>query len=204
MTTALKRYLAWAITAERRSQGPLRCSGSVFGRIELPIRPHTERVDVRLWRTAGDTRSVRGGDGAATGRTGRRRPASRSMLDLLTFLLIGVLTLGPQSPALAAHTHYGETARKVAREIHCKNFRRTGGGEFNKDAGICWLKGKRVNVITFRGPGQQRDWNAVARYGLPSNHWWANGEGALVTARNGNKPAARIGARRLPGVLKHG
>lgn len=139
-----------------------------------------------------------------SGGAGRCTPARRWILAMHAVILVGALTLGVPSPVVAAHTHYDESARKVAREINCKNFRRTGGGEFHKDAGICWLKGKRVNVITFRGPGQQRDWNAVARYGLPSNHWWANGEGAVVTARNGNKPAARIGARRLPGVLKHG
>lgn len=55
-----------------------------------------------------------------------------------------------------------------------------------------------VNVITFRGPAQQREWNAGAMFGLPSGHRWANGKGALVTARNGSKSAARVSARRCP------
>jgi hypothetical protein len=134
--------------------------------------------------------------------SGRHVLAARSALGLAAVLVVGLVNFGFQAPAVAAHTHYGESAREVAREIKCTNFRRTGRGELNKDAGVCWLKGKRVNVITFRGPGQQREWNAVARYGLPSAHWWANGKGAVVTARDGNKPAAQIGARRLPGVLK--
>jgi hypothetical protein len=144
------------------------------------------------------------GGGVVSGGGGRYVTTNRWSRGLFAALLVGALTLGGESPAVAAHTHYGESARKVAREMKCKDFRRTGGGEYNKDAGICWIKGKRVNVITFVGPRKQRDWNVVARYGLPSSHWWANGKGAIVTARNGNKPAARIGARRLPGVLKHG
>lgn len=109
------------------------------------------------------------------------------------------------SPAAAHHDpYYGDSAKTVAKHIQCKNFTRNGGGAYNKDSGVCWLKGKRVNVITFRGPGQQREWNAAARVGLPQSHWWANGKGAVITAKNGNKHAAKIGARRLPGVLRHG
>ncbi|MFC6286218.1 hypothetical protein ACFP3Q_07950 [Nocardioides sp. GCM10027113] len=120
-------------------------------------------------------------------------------------LVAAVALLAPAMPAAVAapHNHYGESARKVAREINCKRFDRNGSGHFNKDSGVCWVKGKRVNVITFRGPRQQRDWNDYAKALLPDGHWWANGKGALVTARNGNKPAAKIGAKRLPGVLKH-
>lgn len=117
--------------------------------------------------------------------------------------LVVVLTLGA-APAQAAHTHYGETARHVAGEINCKNFTRKGGGTLHLDSGVCWVKGKRVNVITFKGPGKQSDWNAVAKYSFGSGYWWGNGKGALVVARNGNKPAARIGANRLPGTLVHG
>ena len=116
-----------------------------------------------------------------------------------------VLVMTLVSPVAAdseAHTHYGESARKVAREIHCRHFDGNGGGRFNLDSGVCRLKGKRVNVITFSRKRQQRKWNSLAEIGLPSGHWWGNGKGALVTARNGNRPAAKIGAHRLPGVLK--
>lgn len=110
------------------------------------------------------------------------------------------------SPAQAHHSgYYGDSSKAVAKHIGCKRFFRPdssgGAGAYNKDSGVCWLKGKRVNVITFRGSAQQREWNAAARFGLPSGHWWANGKGAVVTAKNGNKPAARAGANALPGKL---
>ncbi len=117
-------------------------------------------------------------------------------------LLTGALVTGVVGTAHAHHTnYYGDSARGVAKHIGCKNFSRNGGGRLNQDSGVCWLMGKRVNVITFRGPGQQREWNGAAKMGLPSDHGWANGKGALVTAKNGNKPAARVGARALPGKL---
>ena len=110
--------------------------------------------------------------------------------------------LVPTVPAAqAAHDHYGESARKVAREIHCKRFE-PGSLALDMDSGMCRVKGKRVHVITFRGRRQQRTWNKVAHWGLQPDHWWANGKGAIVTAPHGNRPAAKIGARRLPGVLK--
>lgn len=106
------------------------------------------------------------------------------------------------SPSLAHHRdYYGDSARSVANHIDCERFRRTGGGVYHRDSGVCTLRGKRVSVITFRGSVQQREWNAAARLVLPRSHWWANGKGALVTAENGNKAAARAGARALPGKL---
>ena len=119
-----------------------------------------------------------------------------------SLLLTGALVAGIADTAQAHHTnYYGDSARSVAKHIGCKNFSRNGGGQLNKDSGVCWLKGKRVNVITFRGAGQQGEWNGAAKMALPSDHWWANGKGALVTAKNGNKPAARVGAKALPGRL---
>lgn len=118
--------------------------------------------------------------------------------------LVVCLLAPPAQAAVHSSSYYGHSARSVARDINCVHFRRTGPGALNQDAGICWVAGRRVNVITFRGPGQQRDWNEGARLLLPRSHWWANGKGALVTAKNGNKPAAQVGARRLPGQLRHG
>ena len=124
-----------------------------------------------------------------------------------TLLALALMSAGlcitASAPAQAAD-YYGDSARSVAHHIGCKRFRHTGSGEYNRDGGICWVKGKRVNVLTFRGPRKQRDWNAVAKYVFNGDFWWANGKGAIVVARNGNKPAARIGARRLPGELVHG
>ena len=111
--------------------------------------------------------------------------------------------LVPTAPAaLAAHDHFGESARKVAREIRCKHFDRVDLA-LDLDSGVCRVKGERVYVTTFRSRRQQRRWNEVAHWGLRPHHWWANGKGAIVTARDGNRAAARIGAQRLPGVLKH-
>lgn len=125
------------------------------------------------------------------------------MKTLIVAAIVALALLIPTGPAAqAAHDHYGESARKVAREIHCKGLDRNGGGRLNLDSGVCRVKGKRVNVITFRSVRQQRKWNNLAMWGLPSDHWWANGKGALVTARDGNRPAAKIGAHRLPGKLK--
>ncbi len=70
--------------------------------------------------------------------------------------------------------------------------------------GVCWLKGKRVNVITFKNVEQQRSWNFFAKAAFGSGFFWGNGNGALVVAKNGNRPAAKLGARRLPGRLVHG
>lgn len=114
-----------------------------------------------------------------------------------------VLGLG-MAPAEAAHTHYDESARKVANEIGCKNFKAHEGGAAYYKAGVCYLKGKRVNVVTFNNSDQQLIWNNLCKYEYGPNFWWANGKGAIVVAKNGNKPAARIGANRLPGKLVHG
>lgn len=130
---------------------------------------------------------------------------NRLVATLLSTLLTSALLAVSVPPASAHHReYYGDGSRAVARHIGCTNWYRPadgGKGAYNLDSGVCWLKGKRVNVITFGGPAQQREWNAGARFGLPSDHWWANGKGAVVTARNGNKPAARLGARALPGKL---
>jgi hypothetical protein len=92
----------------------------------------------------------------------------------------------------------------VAREIGCKHFNPNRGGGMVYKTGVCWLRGKRVNVITFRTRHQQRNWNAGARAAFGPGFYWGNGTGALVVARNGNRPAAKLGARRLPGTVRHG
>jgi hypothetical protein len=118
---------------------------------------------------------------------------------------VAVTLVGLAGPAQAHEVrHWGDTARGLAKEIGCRNFRHTGGGALNKDAGVCWVKGKRVNVITFKGAQQERDWNTVARFAFGPRYFWARGQGAVVVAKNGNRPAARVGANRLPGKVVHG
>ena len=125
------------------------------------------------------------------------------MNNVVISVIAALALLVPTAPAApAAHDHFGESARKVAREIHCKRFHRTNLA-LDMDSGVCRVKGRRVYVLTFRSRRQQRRWNEVARWGLRPDHWWANGQGAIVTAGNGNRAAARLGARRLPGALKH-
>ena len=128
----------------------------------------------------------------------------KALLTAATTLAV-LAPLAPAGPAAAAHTnHYGETSRRVAQEIGCKNFDANGGGGMVYKTGVCWLHGKRVNVITFRSRHRQRNWNDVARAGFGSGFFWGNGTGALVVAKNGNRPAARLGARALPGTVLHG
>src|SRR5689334_12872555 len=111
-----------------------------------------------------------------------------------------VIMAGATLPAEAA-SYYGDSARSVANRIHCKHFHRTGGGALNKDAGNCYINGRKVSVITFRNRQQDRDWNAAVKEFFGPKFWWADGQGAAVAARNGNKPSARLGANRLPGTL---
>ena len=85
-----------------------------------------------------------------------------------------VLLVPTAPPALAAHDHFGESAREVAREIHCRRFHRA-NLSLDMDAGVCWVKGKRVYVITFRNRRQQRKWNEVAHRARSSPHGTGTG-----------------------------
>jgi hypothetical protein len=132
---------------------------------------------------------------------------TKKLTSSITVLAVGVVSLlvvlVPAGPAQADTNHFRETSRQVAREIGCKRWYSTGGGGTTYKSGVCWLRGKRVNVITFRNRTQQRSWNAFAEI-LGPRHHWANGTGAIVTAKNGNRPAAVLGARLLPGKVRHG
>lgn len=119
-----------------------------------------------------------------------------------TVIMAVVMVLVPQ--AAQAATYYGHTAASVARHIDCRHFVSTGGGGTTYKSGVCYLSGKRVNVITFRSKTQQASWNSQARAAFPAYFYWGNGYGALVVAKNGNYPAAALGARRLPGAVRHG
>jgi hypothetical protein len=108
-------------------------------------------------------------------------------------------------PAHASvHTHFGESAKHVAAEIGCKDYHASGAALYSMDGGICWLKGKRVNLKTFTSLEQEAKWNSAVEATYPSAFWWANGWGAVIVAKNGNKPAANTGADALPGWIRHG
>jgi hypothetical protein len=122
---------------------------------------------------------------------------------VLTVLVASALTLAATAQAAG---YYGRSARSVATEIGCKNFHSTftGGGGTTLGSGVCWLKGRRVNVLTYKSTFQQRVWNGIARGGFGPRFYWATCPGANIVARNGNRPAARVGAQALPGRIMHG
>lgn len=122
---------------------------------------------------------------------------------VLAVLVASTLTLTAQAHAAG---YYGQSARTVATKIGCKNFYSTHGRSngMTLGSGVCWLRGRRVNVLTYRGPAHQQTWNNVGKSLLGPNHYWATGTGANIIARNGNRPAAVVGARALPGRVMHG
>ncbi|CAI9419375.1 hypothetical protein [Nocardioides sp. T2.26MG-1] len=121
---------------------------------------------------------------------------------LVMTVALGALVVGA-APVEAA-TYYGHTSRAVARDIGCTHFKGNGGGGMVYRTGVCQLRGKRVNVITFKNKEQQRSWNVVARAAFGPRYFWGNGKGALIVARNGNRPAAVLGAHVLPGRVAQG
>lgn len=123
----------------------------------------------------------------------------------LTAALTAFASLAQAPAALAHHQpYYGMSAMAVAEHLGCQDFTGHGAGELNIGSGVCWLKGRRVNIITFRGPAQQAEWNGAATVGFGPRFHWAVGRGANIVARNGNLDAARVGARALPGSVRHG
>jgi len=108
-------------------------------------------------------------------------------------------------PASASHgPYYGQQARTVAQHLGCTNFSSSGSGMYNSAGGVCWLKGRRVNVILFAGLAKQQQWIGAARLAFGPRFHWASGRGAIVVAKYGSLDAARVGARALPGVVMQG
>lgn len=128
----------------------------------------------------------------------------KSLAACVASFVVGLVGVLAAAPAEATTSYYGQTSRQVARELGCRHFTAHRGGGTVYRTGVCWLRGRRVNVITFRGPAQQRRWNAAGAALLGRFYFWGNGRGAIVVARNGNLPAARLGARLLPGHVRHG
>ncbi|WP_133241279.1 hypothetical protein [Nocardioides gansuensis] len=117
-----------------------------------------------------------------------------------------IVTMFAPAPvqAGAVGPYWGMKSAAVATRLGCLNFGDNGSGAMHYSSGVCWLNGRRVNIITFRGPAQQGEWNGFAVASFGPRFFWANGKGALIVARNGNLAAARVGARALPGVVRHG
>jgi hypothetical protein len=124
---------------------------------------------------------------------------------LTTLATVGALaTVAPEAQARTKPDGFTHSASSVAKQIACKRFHGTGNGAFTKSSGVCWLAGKRVNVITFKNGDQQYDWWDVASEAFSERFYWAWGRGIIVVARNGNLPAARAGARRIHGHVESG
>ncbi|TXH11894.1 MAG: hypothetical protein E6R04_00275 [Spirochaetes bacterium] len=100
--------------------------------------------------------------------------------------------------------YYGKSAAYVAKAIGCKQFKRTGPALYSKDGGICYLKGKRVNIKTYQSMSQQFNWDMLVMDSFGPRFYWASGLGAGIVAKNGNRPAAVVGARALGGKVCHG
>lgn len=125
----------------------------------------------------------------------------------LASIILAIATMAVAAPAHAqarADIYFGYTSSRVASAIDCQRFDGNGGGQFNKDSGVCFLKGYRVNVITFANTRQQASWMSKARAGFGPNFWWGWSPGVVIVAKNGNKAAAQTGAFAVDGKTMHG
>ena len=105
-----------------------------------------------------------------------------------------------------ASTSYGHTSVSVAERIHCLNPHQQGDFEVwsgSMKGTHCTLKGHKAIIVTFKSKTQQTKWERFnTQFAGPSWHW-SRKPGAAVYAQNGNLTVAKIGAHRLPGVVKH-
>lgn len=128
-------------------------------------------------------------------------------MNKVTLMLVAILLTiaGMATPANAGtHNHYQETASWVAKyEVDCKNFKQTPDGSMYLDAGVCNLKGNRVNVITFEGPRQQAAWTHYVVKSFGPRFCWAQSKGAVIVAKGGSRDAALVGAEALKGKVRH-
>ncbi|GAA2242205.1 hypothetical protein GCM10010401_13840 [Rarobacter faecitabidus] len=105
-------------------------------------------------------------------------------------------------PAQAATTGYGKTATTVAKSIKCKNLRiKRGSSAMTKSSLVCDLKGKRVNVITFKSEAQQIKWLDYVPAAFPYGGYVAVARGVVIVSKNGTKSAASAGAKALNGAV---
>lgn len=117
----------------------------------------------------------------------------RLVLVVLLVALTGI-TLAPPAQA-DTRDAYGKQAATVARWGDCRNVRaRSDGGAYALSGAVCDLRGERVNILTFSRESQEVTWYTIACAGLP-RQWVTLGAGFVVTARNGNKAAAKVAQR---------
>jgi len=128
------------------------------------------------------------------------------MKKILTALALGValVAAGFAAPVSAAPvTGYGKQATTVAKSIKCKNPRdKSGSSSVYKSGLVCDLKGKRINVITFKSEAQQVKWLANVQYAfIGEKAYVAVARGVVIVAKNGNRSAASKGAAALNGAV---
>lgn len=109
------------------------------------------------------------------------------------------LLVSTAAPAQAAfHAGYGSSATRVAKAIGCRDRGPEHHGAAYRTAVVCHLHRQRVDVLTFRSRRQQARWLEFM------DDVWDAGyvavtRGVVVTARNGNRRAAVVGARAIHG-----
>lgn len=125
---------------------------------------------------------------------------------LVVLVLAAVLSITLlQQPASAAKKFkpgFNQKATSVAKAITCKNVRsKSGAGEFTKSSLVCDLKGRRVNVITFKDIRQQMEWTDTFPFAVEAGTkgYFGYNTGVVIVAKDLNKTSARVGAKALKG-----
>lgn len=141
-----------------------------------------------------------------SGEAGTTNKGSNNMKKILVALLTATLLMFATPAHTAEPTNYfGTHAKVVAEDIGCRDFRNTFGKSYYKmTSGVCFLKGKRVNVFAFEDTLHQFYWKIDAQASLPANFWWAQGKGVVIVAKDGNRNAAVTGAKSVDGSVRHG
>lgn len=112
-------------------------------------------------------------------------------------IAIALLASGLATAPASAQTveGFGLQAERVASSGGCKNIRtRSDGGQFAYSGLVCDLQGQRINVLTFKTKREEEVWLTKTCRALPKQ-WVTVGYGFVLTARNGNRAAAKVGER---------
>ncbi|WP_377323105.1 hypothetical protein ACFJIY_00445 [Pimelobacter simplex] len=117
--------------------------------------------------------------------------------------IVAALVLSAAAPSQAAYRpKYDQQAKAVAKAIGCKNVRLASGASgTTKSSLVCNLRGKRVNIITFKNERQQIQWLDLVDLAFPDGGYVGVARGVVAVAKNGNRAAASSGARALGGAV---
>jgi hypothetical protein len=121
-----------------------------------------------------------------------RTSPTLKLIGLGLALSLLAMTMAPGAEA-ATRNAYGKKATTVAAWGHCKNVRKkSNGGEYAYSALVCDLRGHRINILTFTSKKQEVTWIAVVCTFFP-DQWLMVGTGFVITAKDGNRAAAKAG-----------